>query len=91
MRVGRWPQGDFDLEPGDMVRISADDGFDGVWAQVAVADGEPDRSSSWIPGGAPPAMYIGPAGEGAVERLMAQVLHEGRILNVLTAHLKPDV
>ncbi len=45
MRVNRWPQGDFDLEPGDMVRI-ADAAlrrsvYHGtwVWAAVAVADG----------------------------------------------------
>jgi hypothetical protein len=90
MRINRWPQGGFDLEPGDMVRITAGD-LDGVWAEVAVADGEPEKTPSWIPGGASPAMYIGPVGEGDSGRREAQILHEGRILNVLTTYLKPDV
>lgn len=90
MRIQRWPQGDFDLEPGDMVRITAGD-LDGVWAEVAVADGEPEKTPSWIPGGAAPAMYIGPVGEGDSGRREAQILHEGRILNVLTTYLTPDV
>ena len=90
MRIQRWPQGDFDLEPGDMVRISADDGFDGVWAEVAVADGEAEEFFSWIQGGSAPAMYIGPTGEED-KVTGAQVLHEGRILNVPTTCLRPDV
>ncbi len=89
MRINRWPQGDFDLEPGDMVRITAGD-LDGVWAEVAIAAGEAERSPSWIPAGAGPAMYIGPTGEEDAAR-GAQVLHEGRILNVPTTHLRPDV
>ena len=90
MRINRWPPGGFDLEPGDMVRVSHPGDLDGVWAEVAVADGEPEKTPSWIPGCAAPAMYIGPVGEGDSDRREAQILHEGRILNVLTTYLKPD-
>jgi hypothetical protein len=90
MRINRWPPGGFDLEPGDMVRVSHPVNIDGVWAEVAVADGEPEKTPSWIPGCAAPAMYIGPVGVGDSDRRWAQILHEGRILNVLTTYLKPD-
>ena len=77
------------LVPGDMVRITAEDGLDGVWAQVAVADGEAEQFFSWIPGGSAPAMYIGSCGEED-KVTGAQVLHEGRILNIMTKYLRPE-
>ena len=91
MRINRWPGGNLDIEPGDMVLISSPMDADGVWAQVEVADGEPERSPSWIPSPSPPAMFLGevtPIGEAFYPR-GAQVLLDGRILNVPGLYLRP--
>lgn len=91
---------DGNLVPGDMVRITAGDGVDGVWAQVEVGSTEAEKPSTWIPA-APDsvAMYLGDATELVLlvpsDRLgknhqFAQVLHEGRILNILTKYLRPE-
>lgn len=83
------------LAPGDMVRITAEDGLDGVWAQVEVGSTETEKPSSWIPA-APDsvAMYLGDATEfvarNGTNHQFAQVLHEGRILNILTKYLRPE-
>ena len=83
------------LVPGDMVRITANDGADGVWAQVEVGSTEAEKPASWIPA-APDsvAMYLGEAAEAHAEdprhRSFSQVLHEGRILNILTKYLRPE-
>lgn len=83
------------LVPGDMVRITASDGLDGVWAQVEVGSTEAEKPASWIPA-APNsvAMYLGEAAEARAEdprgRDFSQVLHEGRILNIMTKYLSPE-
>lgn len=83
------------LVPGDMVRITAEDGLDGVWAQVEVGSTEEEKPASWIPA-APDsvAMYLGVATEASYEdrllRPFSQVLHEGRILNIMTKYLRPE-
>jgi hypothetical protein len=89
MRISRWPHGDLDLEPGDMVRITPGDGYDGTWVHVAVGPGEEEKSPSWIPVGPDTqAMFLG---EEQIEQggRVAQVLHGGRILNVLTKDIEP--
>lgn len=83
MRINRWPE---DIEPGDMVLISSPGDSDGVWAEVEVADGEPERSPSWIPTPSPPAMFLG---EVEFHPWGAQVLLDGRILNVPGLYLMP--
>ena len=89
MRVERWPGGDFELEPGDMVRISHPGDADGVWAEVEVGGSEEEKTPSWIPAGPKAvAMYLGEADEAPVGRPTAQVLHEGRILNVRSLYLQ---
>lgn len=93
MRVERWPGGDFELEPGDMVRISHPGDADGVWAEVEVGGSGEEKTPSWIPAGPKAvAMYLGEADEAAVpiDRPTAQVLHEGRILNVRAVYLQPE-
>ena len=83
------------LNAGDMVRITPGDSEDGVWAQVEVGSTEAEKPASWIPA-APNsvAMYLGVAIEASYEdrllRPFSQVLHEGRILNILTKHLRPE-
>lgn len=82
------------LVPGDMVRITAEDGLDGIWAQVEVGSTETEKPASWIPA-APDsvAMYLGEASApppGALRHGFSQVLHEGRILNILTKYLRPE-
>ena len=83
------------LVPGDMVRITAEDGLDGVWAQVEVGCTEAEKPASWIPA-APDsvAMYLGVATEASHEdrllRPFSQVLHEVRILNIMTKYLRPE-
>jgi hypothetical protein len=90
MRISRWPHGDLDLEPGDMVRISCAADGDGVWAEVAVGGPDEEKSPSWIPSGPGPesqAMFLGE--EYSEGSRIAQVLHGGRILNVLTKDIEP--
>ena len=91
MRINRWPGGNLDIEPGDMVLISSrgPGDSDGVWAEVEVADGEPDRSPSWIPTPSPPAMFLGETAPGTNMTRGAQVLLDGRILNVPGLYLMP--
>lgn len=88
MRINRRPE---DIEPGDMVLISSPGDSDGVWAEVEVADGEPERSPSWIPTPSPPAMFLGEVATTGVEfpPRGAQVLLDGRILNVPGLYLMP--
>ena len=95
MRVERWPGGDFELEPGDLVRIShpGDADADGVRAEVVVGRSGEEKTLSWIPAGPKAvAMYLGEADEAVVpmDRPTAQVLHEGRILNVCAVYLQPE-
>lgn len=91
MRVERRPGGDFELEPGDMVRISHPVDADGVWAEVEVGGSGEEKTPSWIPAGSKAvAMYLGEADEAPVDRPTAQVLHEGRILNVRAVYLQPE-
>ena len=56
---------------------------------VEVADGEPDRSPSWIPTPSPPAMFLGETAPGPNMTRGAQVLLDGRILNVPGLYLMP--
>lgn len=80
------------LVPGDMVRITAEDGLDGVWAQVEVGSTEAEKPASWIPA-APNsvAMYLGDEpDESSPETPFAQILHEGRILNIMKKYLRPE-
>jgi hypothetical protein len=90
MRINRWPGGNLDIEPGDMVLISSPSAtVGGVWAEVEVADGEPERSPSWIPTPSPPAMFLGETAAGPDLTRGAQVLLDGRILNVPGLYLRP--
>ena len=92
MKVERWPGGNFELEPGDMVRISHPGDADGVWAEVEVGGRGEEKTPSWIPAGPKAvAMYLGEARcrFGPIDRPTAQVLLDGRILNVSGLYLKP--
>lgn len=98
MRVERRLGRDFELEPGDMVRISHPDAAGGVWAEVEVGIRGEEKTPSWydwIPAGpGAVAMYLGEK-TGEAPRpppamLVRQVLHEGRILNVRALYLQPE-
>jgi hypothetical protein len=74
-----------------MVRISHPGDADGVWAEVEVGGSEEEKTPSWIPAGPKAvAMYLGETDEAPVDRPTAQVLHEGRILNVRAVYLQPE-
>ena len=80
------------LNAGDMVRITPGDSEDGVWAQVEVGSTEAEKPASWIPA-APNsvAMYLGDElEESSPEAPLAQILHEGRILNIMKKYLRPE-
>ena len=95
MKVERWPGGNFELEPGDMVRIvpqHVDHLTPYALGTVVVGHGQADRLVK-IPSDAPPAMFLG-EDTGARSALplahgrMAQVLHEGQIVNVPSLHVE---
>jgi len=92
MRVERWPGGDFELEPGDMVRIRPDTGVrsDCVYGTL-VAGEDGGGQVVKIPSDAPPAMFLGEDTEHRpfITSRLAQVLHDGKIVNVSSIYVEP--
>lgn len=104
MRVQRWPGGDFELEPGDMVQIRSDTcaHADCVYCTLVAGTlvagdverlGGEDGQVVKIPPDSPPAMFLGLVqrrhGRPADGRTYAQVLHDGKIVDVSTLYLEP--
>jgi len=94
MRVERWPGGDFELEPGDMVQIRPDtralrNSADCVYGTLVVGEDGGGQVVK-IPSDSPPAMFLGEAFASAFEpSRLAQVLHDGKIINVSALYVEP--
>jgi len=94
MRVERWPGGDFELEPGDMVRIRPDTRVqaDCVYGTLLAVEDGVGRVVK-IPSDSPPAMFLGEDTEPLVSRAwrtrVAQVLYDGKIVNISTLYVEP--
>jgi hypothetical protein len=99
MKVERWPGGDFELEPGDMVRIRPDtrvrpDSADCAYGTLAPGAAGAGQMVIKIPSDAPPAMFLGevlalPYDDLPRRLRLAQVLLEGQIVNVSTLYVEP--
>ena len=94
MRVERWPGLNFELEPGDMVWIRPGTGVqtDCVYGTL-VAGEDGGEQVVKIPSDSQPAMFLGEVqrwhGLPADGRTYAQVLHDGKIVDVSTLYLEP--
>lgn len=92
MRVQRWPGGDFELEPGDMVRIRPDTRVQADCVYGTLVAGEDGGGQVVkIPSDSPPAMFLGEDIESTTARhtRLAQVLHDGKIVNVSSIYVEP--
>lgn len=92
MRVERWPGGNFELEPGDMVRIRPDTRVQADCVYATLVAGEDGGGQVVkIPSDSPPAMFLGEDTESttAQHTRLAQVLHDGKIVNVSSIYVEP--